>query len=316
MRTLLPAIIIFSLVSSAAEARAITHISQLDTKERAVVDWVKKYTVPNTRNNAGKPWTANDLPPRLLNWSVYKKTATSIKPSAWAAAVTSAFAIHEGIFHCGDFYRAKKVAEGEPNGLIDVRCDACFVYPPQLPPKTEFPIEVFTYSLCQGKSANPDPRTETYGKICDCSSTRFLGKLIGPNQNCPSARAWQNGMWGMEQKNVASAASMATIAEKVYSAVKGTAWTYGHVLAETLAQAGFPKGTKIYEDVMRCAPVNPKTGKPPAAGDLSWTCADLVAMWLVRNHLAGLTVALHDNDNYKFEERLETIKTLAEYYHG
>ncbi|KAK4446039.1 hypothetical protein QBC34DRAFT_383714 [Podospora aff. communis PSN243] len=184
---------------------------------------------------------------------------------------------------------------------MDVRCDACFVYPPQLPPKTDSPIEVFTYSLCQDKSANPDPKTETYGKICDCSSTRLDS---------------QNGMWGMEQKNVVSAASMAAIAEKVYSAVKGTAWTYRDVLAGTLAQAGFPTGTKIYEDVMRCVPANPKTGKPPAAGDLSWTCADLVTMWLARNHLAGLVVALRDNDDYRFEERLETIRTLGEYYRG
>jgi len=304
--SLLLALLIFFLLSSAAEVRTITKLSQLDAKERSVVDWVKKYTVPNTLSKNAKPWTAGNLPQRLLSWSGYKKT---IKPSAWAAAVASAFAIHEGIFHCGDFYRADSV-------LIDVRCDACFVYPPQLPPKTTFPTEVFTYSLCQGKSGNPDPKTETYGKICDCSSTQFPGKLIGPNQNCPSARAWQNGMWGMEQKNVASAASVAAVAERIYTTVKGTAWTYRDVLAGTLAQAGFPKGTKIYEDVMRCVPANPKTGKPPAPGDLSRTCADLVSMWLVRNHLAGLAVALHDNDNYKFEERLPTIKTLAEYYSG
>ena len=78
--------------------------------------------------------------------------------------MVSAWSISEGIFHCGDFYRAPKVPEGTNNGLIDVRCDACFVYPAQLPPKTDLPTEVFIYNLCQGTAGNPDPKTETYGK--------------------------------------------------------------------------------------------------------------------------------------------------------
>jgi hypothetical protein len=197
------------------------------------------------------------------------------------------------------------------------------VYPAQLPPKTDFPTEVFTYNLCQGKAGNPDPKTETYGKICDCASTKYPGKLIGPNQNCYGRRNgesdWQNGMCGMEQSHVGDyegAKGMAMRAEKIYTAVKGTTYTYRDVLAGTLTQAGFTKGTKIYENVMQCVPVNPKTGKPPAAGGLSWTCADLVSMWLTRNHFVGLTVALHDNDNWEFEERLSTIKTLANFYNN
>ncbi len=62
-------IIISSLLSSAAaEVRTITKINQLDTNERLVVNWVKKYTVPNTLNkDAKRPSEMTDSPYPLLN---------------------------------------------------------------------------------------------------------------------------------------------------------------------------------------------------------------------------------------------------------
>ena len=292
----------------------------LDSTERKVVDWVKKYTVPNTRNAIGGAWDYKDLPPKLLNWQSFKDIKTSIKPAAWVAAVVSAYGIHEQIFHIGDFYRTPT-----DKGLINVRCDKCFEYPKQLPPRNNFPIEVFTMNFCQGTVKTPLPPA-AYSAECSCICPgECPGKLISPNEVCyarSSAESdWQNGMFGMEQSHVGEKGGpdyVVPIAEKIYSAIRKTSVGYPDVLDNTLTVAGFPSGTQVYEHVMQCFPKDAKTRKRRYVkpGDLTWPCADLVSMWLTRNHLVGVAVALRDNDNYKFAERLPTIKTLAVYYNS
>ena len=122
----------------------------------------------------------------------------------------------------------------------------------------------------------------------------------------------------MEQSHVESAEDVALRAEKIYHKMYGPNYTYMDVLAGTLTGAGFPKGSDVYDNVMNCFPIiNKATGlrQSVPAGDLSWTCADLVSMWLTRNHLVGLTVAITDNLGF-LPGHLNDIKALAEYYNS
>src|SRR5437588_8385805 len=110
----------------------------------------------------------------------------------------------------------------------------------------------------------------------------------------------------MEQKNVVSAQDVANRAENIYRPIRGSAYTYVDVLDGTLTLAGFPPGTYEHDNVMHCFPVDSqgKHQRVPA-GELSWTCEDLVSMWLVKNHLVGLSVAIRDNLYYEWSKRLE-----------
>ena len=287
---------------------SITSINSLTTSEKKVVDWVKAFTVPNTRQKDGSPWTKDALPQAIKNWKDYNAT---IPPRAWAVAAVSAWSISEGIFKSGDFYRT--------TSTIDRRCP-CFEFPAQLPYGNGFPIEVFTYSLCQGKSYIPNTLSNVYLNECNCACYNSCpGQLIGPNQHCvgrnPAESDWQNGMWGMEQSHVSSAVDVATRAERIYQNLRGAGYTYMDVLDNTLATAGFPSGTAVYAKVMSCFPINAATGKRQsvASSGLSRTCADLVSMWLTRNHLVGLTVAINDNLGW-LPYHLNETKVLATYY--
>lgn len=286
----------------------ITSISNLTPLQKKVVDWVRTYTVPNTRQGNGLRWTKAALPQAIKNWYGYD---ASIPAGAWAAAAVSAWSLSEGIFNPGDFYRS--------TNTVDKRCPY-FEFPPQLPQGNGFPIEVFTYNLCQGKAYSPNPVNNNYlnERNCGCSNP-CPGQMIGPNQICvgrsPTESDWQNGVWGMEQSHVASAVDVATRAERIYQALRGPSYTYMDVLDGTLVTAGFPSGTAVYQKVMNCFPINPKTGRREsvASSGLSNTCADLVRMWLTRNHLVGLTVAIGDNVGW-LPFHLDDVKVLAKYY--
>ncbi|CAG8621428.1 7310_t:CDS:1 [Cetraspora pellucida] len=299
---------LFVICFSVTSAWSITDVTQLSSSEKKVVDWIKKYTVPNTRDTNGNAWVKESLPKVVRDWSGYD---SSIKPTAYAAAIVTAWSLKEGIFRAGDFYRTTQT--------VDKRC-SCFEFPAQLPPKTDFPIEVFTYNLCQGRSVIPDPKTNNYQDSCDCSCTEPCpGQMIGPNQKCIGRRSqesdWQNGMFGMEQSHVASAADVAARAENIYHKIYGPAYTYMDVLDNTLTVAGFAKGTAVYEKVMGCFPINAGKRQSVPASGLSWPCADLISMWLVRNHLVGLTVAINDNLGW-LPSYLNDVKVLAKYFNN
>lgn len=296
----------FSVVS------AITNINELDSYQKKILNWIKQYTVPNTLDGNGNAWTKETLPEPVRNWKDYD---SSIKPGAYAAAIVTAWSLseQENIFECQDFYRVER-----PN---DQRCKF-FEFPAQLPPKGDFPLEIFSYSLCQGKAVIPDPKTNRYYDSGDCSCSGICpGQLIGPNQKCDprdSDKAdWQNGMWGMEQSNVDSAADVARRAENIYHNIGRPEYTYVDVLDNTLTVAGFGKGTEVYDRVMSCFPIDPRTQKPwfPVT-ELTSVCADLTSMWLVRNHLVGLTVAITDNQNEWLPANLNDVQVVAEYYNN
>ena len=302
-------LLLFTLCSSLVWSLAI---NQLSDSEKKVLSWIKTYTVPNTLDSSGNPWTTNSLPQSVRSWSSYD---SKIKPSSYAAAVVTAWSLSEGIFRAGYFYGSST------KGLLDSRC-SCFEFPSPLPaiPAGGFPIEVFTYNLCQGKSVSPNPKTNTYQHQCDCSCTaKCPGQMIGPNQKCIGRSAkesdWQNGIWGMEQSHVGSAEAVAGVAEKIYGKLRGNGYTYVDVLDNTITQAGFARGSGVYEKVMGCFPV--KAGKRVSvpAKDLTWVCADLVTMWLVRNHLVGLTVAMGDNLGW-LPGHLNDVLVLARYFNS
>jgi len=96
---------------------------------------------------------------------------------------------------------------------------------------------------------------------------------------------WQNGIFGMEMGHT-SALNVAVAAENIY---RGK--TYWTVIKDTMSLAGFGPGSSVYNRVLMYFP-NDKS--VPAVG-LSVECADLVKIWLVRNHLVGLSVAVSDN---------------------
>jgi len=123
----------------------------------------------------------------------------------------------------------------------------------------------------------------------------------------------------MEQGNVESAEDVANRATKIYQKLRGPGYTYVDVLDNTLTVAGFPSGTEVYENVMRCFPIDPTTKKRRAldAGDLTWACADMVSLWLTRNHLVGLTVAMNDNPSFLAEKQnRSSILVLAKYFNN
>ncbi|CAG8616408.1 3034_t:CDS:2, partial [Racocetra persica] len=121
-----------------------------------------------------------------------------------------------------------------------------------------------------------------------------------------------------------TAVEVAMAAENIY---KGK--TYWIVIKETMNLARFNSGSNVYKTLLKCFP-NDKS--VPATG-LSMNCANLVKIWLVRNHLVGLSVAVSDNlsclnsssnypswcmNNKKFSNGFEgvknTINILANYY--
>jgi hypothetical protein len=297
-------------IAAAAETLKwpIQKISDLTSSEQKVVEWVKKYTVPNTLDKNGNPWTTKSLPAAVT----YDQ---SIKPAAYAAAIVTAWSVYEGVYDIHDFYRLKD---------DKARC-GCFEFPAQLPPKSDFPLQVFSYSNCQGQAVHLDSKTGQSRTSCDCSCTDCDagGRLIGPNQRCrgrklrPGEADWQNGIFGMEQGNVASAEDVAGRAQKIYHKLRGNVYTYVDVLDNTLRVAGFESGTEVYDTVMRCFPVDAATKKRKAldAGDLTWACADLVSLWLTRNHLVGLTVAMNDNPSFlAYPGNRSAILVLAKYF--
>ncbi|CAG8718843.1 5716_t:CDS:1 [Gigaspora margarita] len=171
---------------------------------------------------------------------------------------------------------------------------------------------LFNYNLC----------TETVNGVTKSNA------IIGPNnvclENAPKCGSyWQNGIFGMEMSHI-TVVEVATAAENIY---KGK--TYWTVIKELMNLAGFNSGSNVYKTLLECFPNNKSV---PATG-LSMKCANLVKLWLVRNHLVGLSVAISDNlaclnsssnypswfmNNIKFSNGFEgiknTINILANYY--
>lgn len=256
--------------------------------ETQAMAWFKTYTVPNTRDLKGNLWTSATLPPALTSLKVYKDNA-NIKPAAWVTAVSAAWALREGIFNEPDWYRV-------PDSQLtnSPRCSP-FPFPRQLPlPPTSFPTQLFSYNLCKGSGVVINAASQTFGASRTC--TGVYGKLIGPNEACRPAcsSCWQNGIFGMEQTHGGTANEVAGFAEKIYRSFRGSQYTYIDVLDNTLAVAGFPKGTDVYSAVMTCV-IDSKTKAKRPASQLSMPCADLVKIWLVRNHLVGVALVLTDN---------------------
>jgi hypothetical protein len=300
-------LIYFNAFGTCLKKWPIASVNDLDAPEKKVVDWIKKWTVPNTLNKTGGAWTAASLPKVAMSYD------SNIKPAAYAAAIVTAWAISEGVYGVEDFYRVKN----------NVVCP-WIELPAQLPPQSDFPVQIFSYSNCQGRAENLDLSTGNYRDKGDCSCTKCRegGRLIGPIQKCKGRDTtgkesdWQNGIFAMEQSHVASAEDVVTRAEKIYQQFRGRDYTYVDVLDNTVAVAGFPQGTAVYETIMRCFPVN-KSGKRQRvnAGDLTWACADLVSMWLTRNHLVALTVAMTDNlDFLRYQGNLTAISVLAKHF--
>jgi hypothetical protein len=302
-------VIYFSTVGSCLKKWPITTINDLSAQEKKVVDWIKKYTVPNTLDKNGAAWTTKTLPKVNMIYD------SSIEPAAYAAAIVTAWTISEGDYGVKDFYRVKE----------DSVCK-WFEYPPQLPPQGDFPLQVFTYSNCQGWVETLDSDTGNYLRNddwdCSCTGCDEGGRLIGPNQKCHELKIheddadWQNGIFAMEQSHVDSADEAANRAEKIYRRLRGKDITYVDVLDGTLTTAGFPQGTAVHETVMGCFPKD-ATGKRQrlSADDLTWACADMVSMWLTRNHLVAVTLALNDNPSFLLHKgNLGAVSVLAEYF--
>jgi hypothetical protein len=308
---------LFSAFGNCLKRWPISSINDLDG-ERTVVDWIKKYTVPNTLNGNGDPWTHSQLP-KIAG----KSYNTNIKPAAWAAAIVTGWAISEGDYGIIDFYRKKD-------------SDVCpyFQNPSQLPPAGTFPLQTFTYSNCQGTAQNIDPRTNTFkdvgGDCSCCAKNNAGGRLIGPNQKCrprDGKSDWQNGIFAMEMSHVQDdAAGIAERARKIYGRnYPKSGYTYVDVLNNTITTAGFPNGAQVYNTVMGCFPVKNGRHQYVDPRKLTWACADLVKSWLTRNHLVGLTVAMTDNVGWlagetkvrgRFESNFNGVTVLAQYFNS
>ncbi|CAG8848649.1 45359_t:CDS:2, partial [Gigaspora margarita] len=152
--------------------------------------------------------------------------------------------------------------------------------------------------------------------------------MIDPNDIClenasKCGSCWQNRIFGMEMSHI-TVVEIATAAKNIY---KGK--TYWTVIKETMNLAGFNSGSNVYKTLLECFP----NDKSVPATRLSMKCANLVKIWLVRNHLVGLSVAISDNlaclnlssnypswcmNNIKFSNEFEgvknTINILANYY--
>ena len=276
-------------VASSLRQWPIQSIADLDKPaEQQAMTWFKTWTVPNTRDPKGNPWIPSTLPPALTSLNVYKDN-TSIKPAAWVTAVSAAWALREGIFNEPDWYH---VQDSELTN--SPRCSP-FPFPLPLPQaSTSFPMHLFSYNLCLGSGVGFDAASQTFRGSRPC--TGGYGKLIGPNEacqpTCPSC--WQNGIFGMEQTHGGTASEVAGVAEKIFQSFRGSQYTYVDVLDNTLTVAGFPKGSFVYSDVMTCV-IDPKTQARRLASQLSLPCADLVKIWLVRNHLVAVALVLTDN---------------------
>ncbi|CAG8491643.1 6018_t:CDS:1, partial [Acaulospora morrowiae] len=115
--------------------------------------------------------------------------------------------------------------------------------------------------------------------------------MIGPNKVClenapQCGSCWQNGIFGMEMGGDLTAVKVAIAAENIY---KGK--TYWTVIKDTMSLAGFGPGSSVYQRLLECFPNN----KSVPARDLNMECANLVKIWLVRNHLVGLSVVVNNN---------------------
>lgn len=293
----------------------IKSIADLTHDERLVVDWIKAFTVPNTRDSNGGVWTVDSVAKAIRQ--PRDRLDKSIKPSAWAAAVVTAWALSEGIFTQGYFYANRRYPENQ-------RCSE-FAMPKQLPPKTAngFPIEVFSESLCKGYAIDIDT-----AKNAETTRTKSclggVGELIGPNQKCqesnPEQGQWQNGIFGAEQGYIdTKSMAIASSAQAIFQALnprRSPPYTYLEVLQGTLKVAGFPPKTDVYETVMSCFPDGPIGGKGSVpAKKLSQACRDLVSIWLARNHLLSLTLVIWDNTSEN-NGRWSSIKVLAKHFNN
>lgn len=278
-------------------------MSQLSPPEVKAIQWIRTWTVPNTRTASGEQWTTKNLPPTLTAWRGYDST---IAPAAWAAAIVANQSLSKGIFRSGDYYRS-----GSVTGSQYKRCK-CFDLPAQLPPRSTFPVGAFTFSACQGTAVVVDSANQGNQKSCDCTcQSPCSGQLIGPSQKCQD-KSWLNGMWGVQQNRVKGVSDLIARAENIYKFVHPKEASVWHVLDNTVRVAGFPRGSSVYENVMRCVPPSSKNGKPVQVSQLSSACADLMSIWLVRNHLVRLTVALDERITNNFDG----VKALARYFNS
>ncbi|CAG8794733.1 32933_t:CDS:1, partial [Gigaspora margarita] len=225
---------------------SVKSINDLRDEELKWVNWIKKYTVPNTYTSEGLNWT-ND------HWLGIVGDNT-ISPSVYAVAVGTWWSLSEQIIsdteHSYDNY--KQVGDTDIYGYR------------------------FNYNEC----------TEMVDGV------KKVNFLIGPNEVCKEdapgcGSCWQNGIFGAEMHNYA-AEGAAIAAENIY---KGK--TYWDVIKNTMQIAGFSPGSNVYNDISKCFP----NDESVLSTGLSIECADLVKIWLIRNHLVGLSFAVLENTN-------------------
>ncbi|CAG8672450.1 7401_t:CDS:2, partial [Acaulospora morrowiae] len=181
-----------------------------------------------------------------------------ISPSVYAVAVGTWWSLSEDIF---DVPYSNFSSLGVPN----------------------FDGYLFNYNLCTQMVGGKPKHNFMIGPNVVCLED-VPAPTCGSCSNCGSC--WQNGIFGMEMSHC-TAVEVATAAEKIY---KGK--TYWTVIKDTMNLAGFGPGSSVYNSVLRCFP----NDKSVPAKDLSMECANLVKIWLVRNHLVGLSVAVSDNE--------------------
>lgn len=218
----------------------ITSVNDLSTQERHWVDWIKKWTYPNSKTMNGAAWD-NSAWPGL-------SPEPTITPRAYAVAIATWWSLSEKIFQYqySDF---SSVDVPESDGYL------------------------FNYNLCtelvNGVTASNIMKAPNY--VCKSDSP-----LCG---SC-----WQNGLFGMEMKYT-TALQVATAAEAIYNK------TYLNVIQSTMALAGHSTSSSVYKDVMTCFP----NGESVDVRSVTMTCANLIKIWLVRNHLVGASVAVYNN---------------------
>lgn len=135
--TLLALTLLFANPAASLARWPITSMSDINKPaEKAMIDWIKKFTVPNTKRGDGSrfvrsrlasarhdrlitpiesSWTLSNLP----SWVNANYASRGIKPNAWAAAIVTSWSLSEGIFNVGDFYRYVSLLPLSIVGLIN-----------------------------------------------------------------------------------------------------------------------------------------------------------------------------------------------------
>ncbi|KAJ5320650.1 hypothetical protein N7508_000933 [Penicillium antarcticum] len=158
--------------------RSITDVSQYRPPEVEAIQWIKKWTVPNTRTASGNKWSTTSLPSALTVWNGYD---SKIAPAAWAAAIVTRRSLSQGIFRLG---LAKSWLNGmwgvQQNGVktaTDLAARAENIYQHVHPSESSYQAVLKNTLIVSGFPA----RSSVYKNVMRCIVTG-QGKFVPANQ--------------------------------------------------------------------------------------------------------------------------------------